>query len=340
MYYDFSFNQGFGASSLQTLGNANQSGDQKARLIISTIDKPEAVIELGDLLTIGRSPENQLVIDDKRASRSHAEIRRVGERYRLSDLGSSNGTWITGRRLTAPTDLENGDEILIGTVQLRFVAPAGKSDREVIPTTGTVLAMRHELVIVLVADIRNFTTMSESLPSSEFSRLISSWFREATDIIELNGGTIDKYIGDAVMAFWVVGRKADPAREARASLESARSLIARADHFSARFGEQFPGHSFRIGIGLNMGMAMMGNVGSGKNQSFTILGDCVNVAFRLEALSKQIGSPVIVARSLADISGATCGFRDLGQVEVKGRTEPIAICAMECEGDPPRSSPS
>jgi len=308
--------------------------EQAANLVVTTLDQPENTLTLGDILTIGRAPNNQLVLEDKRASRNHAEIRRIAGRYRLSDLGSSNGTWIKGRRLTAPRDLEDGDEILIGAVQLRFVAPGEKSSGNAAAETGTVLSMRNESVVVLVADIRNFTTMSESLPGGEFSRLISAWFREATDIIEANSGTIDKFIGDAVMAFWLIQEQMAPHREVDASLETARALLARADGFADQISSQFPGNTFRIGIGLNMGSAMMGNVGTSKNQSFTILGDSVNVAFRLEALSKEKGCPVIMGRNMLAFASPSYRFRDLGQVEVKGRVEPVPICGLEVENSP------
>jgi adenylate cyclase len=308
--------------------------EQAAKLVVTTLDQPENTFTLGDILTIGRAPNNQLVLEDKRASRNHAEIRRIAGRYRLSDLGSSNGTWIKGRRLTAPKDLEDGDEILIGAVQLRFVAPGGESSETVAAETGTVLSMRNESVVVLVADIRNFTTMSESLPGGEFSRLISAWFREASDIIEGSGGTVDKYIGDAVMAFWLIREKSAPHREVNASLEAARALLARAGGFAEQIAAQFPGKTFRIGIGLNMGSAMMGNVGTSKNQSFTILGDSVNVAFRLEALSKEKGLPVIMGRNMLEFASPSYRFRDLGQAEVKGRVEPIPVCGLEVESSP------
>jgi len=316
---------------LQSASNLKQT-DEPAKLVVASIDKPEVPIEVGDLLTIGRSPTNQLVIDDNRASRNHAEIRKVAGRYRLSDLGSFNGTWVNGRRLTVPKDLEGGDEILIGAVQLRFLAPRAKAADETPAAAATRQAMTNRLVVVLVADVRNFTTMSESLPKSEFSLLISNWFREASDIIEAKGGTIDKYIGDAVMAFWVVVNNSEPSKEVDAALETSRELFARAGVFSARISSQFAGYQFRIGIGLNMGPAMMGNVGTSKNPSFSILGDSVNVAFRLEALSKEKGFPIIAGRSVTDCASGSWRLTDLGLVEVKGRVQPVHVCGIACEG--------
>jgi len=305
-----------------------------AKLIVTAEGKPELLIEVTDRLTIGRSPNNELVLDDQKASRSHAEIRHLGGgRYRLSDVGSANGTWLNGRRVTVPKDLEDGDQILIGAVQLRFVAPKLAQSRDATASTGTALFMRSELVVVLVADIRNYTGMSEALPNREFSRLISEWFRESSDLIEKHGGVIDKFIGDAVMAYWVAASRSEPAKEVNAALDAAAALIARAAAFSDRISSQFPGNTFRIGVGLNMGDAMLGNVGTGENQSFTIVGDSVNVAFRLESLTKEKGAPVVASRNVTDYASKTYHFRDMGQIEVKGRKEPVSVWALELGSD-------
>ncbi len=315
-----------GGKTMDHVGNS-------ARIVVTPEGKPEAVVQLADRLTIGRSTANQLVLEDQKASRSHAEIRHLGAgRYRLSDLGSANGTWLNGRRISVPKELEDGDLIVIGSVQLRFVAPpkteaAAGARKET--ATGTALFMRNERVVVLVADIRNYTSMSEALPNREFSRIISEWFREASDIIEENDGTIDKFIGDAVMVYWVNANRSDPSGEVNAALRATRGLIDRAAAFSTRFASEFPGHEFRIGVGLNAGEAMLGNVGTGENQSFTVVGDSVNVAFRLESLTKEKGSPVVVSRSIVDAADAGFRFRDLGLAEVKGRREPVSIWALE-----------
>jgi class 3 adenylate cyclase len=310
-------------------GNSKQFGEEVAKLIVTAPDKPAIVIELPNLLTIGRSPTNQLVVDDQNASRMHAEIRLIaGGRYCLFDVGSSNGTWLNGRRITAPQNLVDGDQITIGDVHVHFKASGVAGTNDASLNSGTALLMRNELVIVLVADIRNYTTMSEVLPSVEFSRTISDWFRKASDIIEKNGGMVDKFIGDAVMAFWVVAARSDPGRETDAALDSAQDLIACAEAFSREFSIHFPGYLFRIGVGLNMGEALLGNVGTGKNQSFTVVGDSVNVAFRLEALSKEKGAAIIVGCSIMEHARKTYDFENLGFVEVKGRVESVPVYAL------------
>ncbi len=313
-----------------------EPASQKAKVIVTPEGGAESVIELGERLTIGRSTGNQLVVDDNNASRRHAEIRHVaGSRYRLFDVGSANGTWLNGRRLTAPKDLEDGDQIVIGNVMMRYVGTDAISSGEHATTNtslfSTSLAMRNEIALILVSDIRNFTGMSEVLPAQEFSRLISDWFRESSEIVERHQGTVDKFIGDAVMVYWLIPNPSDPSKEVGASLDAARDLIERAGQFSIRLSSQFQGHKFRIGVGINMGEAIFGNIGTGANQSFTIVGDSVNVAFRLEALSKEKGFPVIVSRYVTDHAGNGFQFRDLGEVEVKGRKEPVSIKALKLD---------
>ncbi len=195
--------------------------------------------------------------------------------------------------------------------------------------TGTSLLLRTERVVVLVADIRGYTTMSEALKGEEFSRFIADWFRECSGIIQDHSGTVDKFIGDAVLAYWMVPEQSvSPADEVNAALEASRDLVARASEFSARLSERFSGHTFAIGIGLNAGEAVFGNVGTGEIQSFTIVGDSVNVAFRLEALTKEKGCPIVASRTIAEHAEGRFQFRDLGPATVKGRKEPVDVLGL------------
>jgi adenylate cyclase len=301
---------------------------EKARLIVTTDKQGEFSIELSTVVTIGRSNSSDVFVDDPDASRRHAEIRRRGNNYILSDLGSVNGTWLNNRRVTVPRDLEDGDQIRIGNGTIRYVAAPG--DVELDSTVGQSTTRRlisNGHVVVLVADIRNYTAMSEKIPSREMSRLLSDWFKKASDIIETRNGIIDKFIGDAIMACWVVA-ESDAPTQVNQALAASRELLACAGAFSNEVTAQFPDHKFRIGIGLNIGEAMFGNVGTDTNQSFTVVGDCVNVAFRLEALTKEKGTPVIVSNGIVESANGDYQFDDLGEAVVKGRKEPVSIWAL------------
>jgi adenylate cyclase len=300
----------------------------KAKLIVTTDKQGQFTIELSDLVTIGRSTSNNVFIDDPDASRHHAEIRRLGNHYILIDLGSVNGTWLNSRRITIPKDLEDGDQIRIGNGAIRFVAAPGEIqvDSTVSQSTRRLISNGH--VVVLVADIRNYTAMSETLPSRELSRLLADWFKQASDIIETRNGIIDKFIGDAIMACWVVAARSDAQNQVSQALAASRELLACAGTFSNQFSAEFPDHQFRIGVGLNIGEAMFGNVGTDANQSFTVVGDCVNVAFRLEALTKEKGTAVIVSNGIVESATSDYQFNNLGEAVVKGRKEPISIWSL------------
>ncbi len=315
----------FAASTPLFLGKiAGMETLKTAAMMISAPGTQDRTVELGEGLTIGRAPTNQLVVEDPKISRHHAEIRRTASgRLLLTDLGSSNGTWVNERRLTTPCALENGDIIAIGSAHLQFMAPPAATAAETTTTTGTSVMLQTEQVIVLVADIRNYTSMSESLQSESFSRFISDWFRECSEVIEAHGGTIDKFIGDAVLAYWTA--RDLPAKEVNQALMTALDLVARAERFSKRLQERHPGQQFRIGIGLNLGEAIFGNIGTSKVQSFTIVGDCVNVAFRLEALTKEKGYEIIVGEAMVKYADSKFRVQDLGLALVKGRKEPVHI---------------
>lgn len=303
-----------------------------SKIIVTVESRPESEIALGERLSIGRSSENQLVINDGNTSRRHAEIRKFGgTRYRIIDLGSANGTWVNGRRLAAPKDLDDGDSIAIGNALIRFVAADAVLDGAQTTsesTMSTSLSMRNEMIVVIVTDIRGYTGLSEALPAEYLSKFVGDWFRESGQIVEEHGGTIDKFIGDALMAYWVVPNPDKATEEVSSALVTARKTVALSEQFAARLAADYPDKMFRIGIGLNMGEAIFGNVGTGMSPSFTIVGDSVNVAFRLETLAKELGRPVIASKVIVDNASKWFKFQDMGQVQVKGRQEPVSVSAM------------
>ena len=309
--------------------NVMSSTRDQARIVVSRAEEPEFAVEIGDLLAIGRSPSNGLVLDDSRVSRRHAEIRLVGEgRYRLTDLGSANGTWVNGRRCALAQDLQNGDLIQVGASILRFEGTDLPIVLSASHTSRTATQLVNQWVVVLVTDIRGYTSMSEDLPPREFSRFVKDWFRECTSLIESQGGTVDKFIGDAVLSYWPVPEQENPARQVNAALGVARSLIAAAERFSARLSGRFAAYRFRVGVGMSMGNALVGNVGTAGQPSITIVGDSVNVAFRLEALTKEKQTAVVLTRNLTEWASADYRFDNLGQAEVKGRKKPVDIAAL------------
>ncbi|MBI2319290.1 MAG: adenylate/guanylate cyclase domain-containing protein [Betaproteobacteria bacterium] len=181
-------------------------------------------------------------------------------------------------------------------------------------------------VTVLFSDIRNFTTLSEKLGAHEVVRMLNAFFSRAGEPILNQGGMVNKYIGDAVMA--VFGSPVYYPDHARRALAAAVDLVKVAQEFRQWMKQTFPERGlpeFTIGIGLHTGRCVVGNIGSVKRTEFTAIGDTVNTASRLEGITKELGC-VLVA-SAATVSAAGAGVRTGRRetVTAKGRSEPIEV---------------
>ena len=182
---------------------------------------------------------------------------------------------------------------------------------------------------VLFSDIRGFTTLSESRDSDQVMRLLNEFFTPMTHIVLAEGGTLDKYMGDAIMAFFgaPLAQPDHAARACRAALAMRAELAALNERWRAR-GELGPDARLGIGIGLNSGEMSVGNVGSESVFGYTVIGDNVNLGSRLEGLNKMYGTEVIVSAATAGaVGGVGEGFvfRELDSVRVKGKLTPVAI---------------
>lgn len=177
------------------------------------------------------------------------------------------------------------------------------------------------IMTVLFADIRGFTKISEGLAANELTHLMNAFLTPMTHIIHKNRGTIDKYMGDAIMAFWDAPME-DP-DHAQNGLLAAMSMIETMNHLKDEFQTRgWP--ALKIGIGINTGMMSVGNMGSEFRMAYTVMGDSVNLASRLEGLTKQYGVSIIVGegtkQSVRDIV-----FRELDRVRVKGKETSLSI---------------
>jgi adenylate cyclase len=174
---------------------------------------------------------------------------------------------------------------------------------------------------VLFSDVRGFTTLSEGLSPRELTRLMNEMLTPLTEVIHRRRGTIDKYMGDAIMAFWGAPL-ADP-EHARNAVLGAQEMI----ECTARIRADFAARGWppvHIGVGVSTGPMNVGNMGSQFRMAYTVLGDTVNLGSRLEGLTKQYGVDIIVsggtAKAVPDVL-----FRELDAVRVKGKHEPVSI---------------
>jgi adenylate cyclase len=290
----------------------------------------------GTAFSIGRAPTNDLVLNESKVSRNHAMIRLQGDKlYYVLDLGSSNGTILNGRRVSIPCALKSGDEITIAGHRMIFnhhVVETPPAEQPATEDLRTQVEFTSATVSILVVDIRNFTPLSESLPPEYLSKMIGEWFKEVQGIIERNGGTINKFIGDAVMCYWTKTRTEGNPLYIMGALQSAVEMVDLAKAFHQRLSSDHPKYSFHIGCGINAGKAIMGNVGVDSLPDFTAVGDCVNVAFRVESLCKELQRPIIVTEEVAHIAvqtGDKFNFDDLGLHKLKGKTQEQRVFAIK-----------
>ena len=174
---------------------------------------------------------------------------------------------------------------------------------------------------VLFTDVRGFTSISESLEAKELTQYINAFLTPITKIIHKNRGTIDKYMGDAVMAFW--GAPLKDSEHAKHALNAAMHIAERMKILREEFSvKQWP--EIYIGIGVNTGEMNVGNKGSEFRVDYTVLGDAVNLGARLESLTKTYGVDIITSETTKQ-AVPEYEYRELDRVRVKGKDKPVTI---------------
>lgn len=188
------------------------------------------------------------------------------------------------------------------------------------------LGGQSQAVTVLFSDIRNFTTMSERLNAKEVVEMLNTYFERACAPLLAEGGSIDKFIGDAIMVEF--GAPLPAPDHALRAVRAALALHAVAGEFAGWVEQRFPGRGlppFAVGIGLHSGEAVIGNIGSPARMEFTAIGDTVNLASRLEGMTKQLGCTILGSEATVAAAGAAvaCGRSEV--VTVKGRAAPVKV---------------
>ena len=180
---------------------------------------------------------------------------------------------------------------------------------------------------VLFADIRNFTAVAEQMEAQALTQFINRFLTPMTDIVMKNGGTIDKYMGDCVMAFWnaPLAEPEHAARACRAALEMQAHLVQRNRELGAEAGPAV--FKVRAGIGINTGDCFVGNMGSGYRFDYSVIGDEVNLASRLEGQCKHYGVDIIAGERTA---GKTpeLAWLEIDKIQVAGKTRAVRIFTL------------
>jgi adenylate cyclase len=177
-------------------------------------------------------------------------------------------------------------------------------------------------VTVMFSDVRGFTTMSEKLTPTQVTDLLHDYLTPMTKVITQNMGTLDKFIGDAIMAFW--NAPVDVPEHQKKAVSSALQMLDHLKELNVGFQTKF-GLTIKIGIGLHCGRVRVGNMGSADLFDYTLIGDNVNLTSRLEGLTKYYGQVLIVSEAMREACGDTYAYMELDAVRVKGKHEPITI---------------
>src|SRR5918996_2401616 len=184
------------------------------------------------------------------------------------------------------------------------------------------LGSSRRVVTVLFCDIRGFTALSEKLEPEEVAEMLREYLTEMTEVVFKHGGTVDKYIGDCVMALYNAPFE-DPDHVLNA-LQTALELQERTLEVSARWETRL-GATIRSGIGINTGEAVVGTMGSRQRLEYTAVGDTINLGSRVGALTKEYGVAIIISEFTQQRLKGGFVTRELGEVTVRGRTRPVKI---------------
>lgn len=181
-------------------------------------------------------------------------------------------------------------------------------------------------VTVFFSDIRGFTTLSEKTTPRELIEILNRYFTAMSEEVLKNGGVLDKYIGDAIMAFW--GAPIADENQAANALKAAAGMVGKLAELNRELKEKWNAE-INIGIGIYTGPAVVGNIGSAQRFDYTVIGDAVNVASRLEGLNKDHKTRIIVGETTKEKARGDYRFKSLGSVAVKGRKEPLNIYTID-----------
>lgn len=283
-------------------------------------------------LRIGRAKANDLVVEHPGISRFHCVFSGSLTGVVLSDLASLNGTFLNGRRISSPVDVISGDIVTLGNVRMTVELSRGveqprepKAISDMSASSTHAAKMATTQVTVLVADVCGFTALSQAVPPTELVEMLNRWFSRISTAILEERGEIDKYIGDCVMALWRGDSLTIRDQTVRA-VKAAQRIIDETSALAAtgvwKHQDRFP---WNCRVALNTGEALVGAVGKSGASDYTVLGDTVNVAFRLESLASTEGSALVLSKSTADCVDDLLPLQSLGEVILEGRKENLEI---------------
>lgn len=294
-----------------------------AKLTVKKQSGP-SVLQCKPIVTVGRDIGCDIVLNDPKVSRNHAMLRQLGNGdYYLIDEGSSNGSYINGKLITAPTLLKDKDRLGIGSTELLFEQEQGAVEPEVHASGEDTIIVAPvgdiRQFTILVADIRGYTRISEHTEIKTLTRMMNDWFNQTRECIYEHHGVVDKFIGDCVYARWEV--RDDAAGTVIDAMRAACELNFISSNLNSSYPEVF--EPLRIGVGINTGAAA---IGAGVSES--AIGDAVNLTFRLESSTKEMGKDVILGRAAYENLPEGMWLSQQTSIKVKGKTDPVDVWGM------------
>jgi adenylate cyclase len=336
LFSDVQAMRNYNAAMLESMSNGVITFDDERQ--VSTCNAAGSrILRRREEDLVGRSPTEVFAGDDWLVER----IRQVAETG-ATDLAMDAELAVDGDAVSVNVTvlpLLTSDEAQVGTLVMledissekrvkstlaRYMDPE-LADRLLAASGDEVLGGNESVATVLFSDIRSFTTLAERLGAQPTVTLLNDYFARMVECISRNGGMLDKFIGDAIMAVFglPVAGEDDEDRALRAAIAMMRSLWEWNGEREAR-GES----ALDIGIGLNTDAVVAGNIGSPKRMDYTIIGDGVNLASRLESACKHYGARILLSELTAAKLNGVYRLREIDRVIVQGKTRPVAV--FEC----------
>lgn len=274
------------------------------------------------LLAISRDDEDQFWLwgydtPDQRHSRSEVKLVERSINLTVNPLTNPEGSVQGG--LVVLEDISQ--EKRMKTTLYRYMTP-GVAERVMALGEDALMVGERKEVTVLFSDIRGYTTLTENLEASEVVSLLNDYFETMVEAVFNHEGTLDKFIGDALMA--VFGAPLPLESHAWSAVQASLDMRRRLDRFNRdRASESLP--DIRIGIGISSGEVVSGNIGSQRKMEYTVIGDGVNLSSRLESITKQYGCDIVLSEHTYELCRDLIWVRELDRIRVKGKSEPVRI---------------
>jgi adenylate cyclase len=190
------------------------------------------------------------------------------------------------------------------------------------------LSGRKQAVTVLFSDIRGFTSMTESTDADKLVAQLNEYFLEMVGVVLKEAGTLQKFIGDAIMAAWGDTHSEGLAEDARRAVSAALQMRAALVRLNERWATQPDRVKLKTGLGVNHGEIIVGNIGHPQRMEFTVLGDGVNLAARLESATKQFHTDILIGEETEKLTREDFIYRSVGAIAFKGKTKPIEVFTL------------